>query len=116
MRGILSLIVLFAVLPACSGPNRLATPNLVHPGTEEHQQARAQVFEPYPENEPGPPIVGARPREYQDPKAEVLRVQPRLGDPILAPSPQCQTPQPPIAQPSIMTPPSAIYSPPGVTQ
>jgi hypothetical protein len=113
MRWILSMIALSAVLPACCGC--LAVPNLSHPGTEAHQQARAQVFEPYPENEPGPPIVGARPREYQDPRAEVLRVQPRQGEPILAPCPASQVPQAPIAQPTIITQPPAIYYPPGVT-
>ncbi len=112
MRRILSLIALSAVLPACAGC--VAWPNLAHPGNEEHQQARAQVFEPYPENEPGPPIVGARPREYQDPRAEVLRVQPRIGEPILTPCPQSQVPEAPIVQPPIVTPPPAIYNPPGM--
>jgi hypothetical protein len=114
MRGILSLIALSTVLPTCCGC--LALPNLAHPGTEEYQQARAKVFEPYPENEPGPPVVGARPREYQDPRAEVLRVQPREGEPILAPVPQSQVSQAPIAQPPIVTPPPAIYCPPGLQQ
>jgi len=111
MRGILSLIALSAVLPAFSGC--VAVPNLSHPGTEDHQQARAQVFEPYPENEPGPPVVGARPREYQDPRAEVLRVQPRIGEPILAPYPQSPAP---IVQPPIATAPPTIYCPPATTQ
>ncbi|MEI8375439.1 MAG: hypothetical protein WCJ35_21680 [Planctomycetota bacterium] len=111
MRWILFLTALSIVLPACRGPDRLATPNLIPPfGSVDHQQARAQVFEPFPENEPGPPVVGARPREYQDPRAEVLRVQPRIGEPILTPCPQMQIP---IAQPTIVTPPPAIYNPPG---
>ena len=102
MRGILSLIALSAVLPTCCGC--LAMPNLAHPGTEDHQQARAQVFEPYPENELGPPVVGARPREYQDPRAgSHFELQPRPGEPILAPCPQSQVPQAPIAQPPIVT-------------
>jgi len=115
MRGILSLIALSAVLPICCGCRCLATPDLSHPGTEAHQQARAQVFEPYPENEPGPPVVGARPREYQDPRAEVTRVQPRLGEPILVPCPPSGVPQAPVAQPPVVTPPPAIYYPPGMT-
>ncbi len=73
MRGIVSLIILSAVLPA--GCSNVSTPNLVHPGTEEHQQARAYIFEPYPENGPGPPIVGARPREYQDPRPSFAVLQ-----------------------------------------
>ena len=116
MRGILSLIALSAVLPACCGC--LAMPNLAHPGTEEHQQARAQVFEPYPENDPGPPVVGARPREYQDPRAEVTRASSqRPGDPILAPCPQSQAAAP-IAQPPIVTAATgdlAVVPPDGLT-
>jgi len=113
MREILALIVLSVMLPTCGGCGKTAMPNLFHPGTEAHQQARAEVFEPYPENEPGPPVVGSRPREYQDPRAEVLRVQRRIGEPILAPCPQTQTP---VAQPPIVTPPPTIYYPPGIAQ
>ncbi len=120
MARILALIALLVVLPPCCGcvtqVGGFALPNFSHPGTEAAQQARAQVYEPYPENEPGPPVVGARPREYQDPKAEVLRVQPRLGEPVFTPSPQAQVPQQPISQPPIITPPAAIYCPPGTTQ
>jgi hypothetical protein len=120
MRGIRSLIALTVALSICSGCSAdgskfagFTLPNFSHPGTEATQQTRAQVFEPYPENEPGPPVVGARPREYEDPRAEVLRVQPRLGEPILTPLPQAQPPQAPIGQPTIVTPPAAIYCPPG---
>jgi len=113
MRGIITKISLMALLPACGGC--LATPNLAHPGTEPYQQARARVWEPYPENEPGPPVVGARPREYQEPTAEPNRVMPRLGEAVVAPSAQA-VPQPPLAQPPIVTAPPAIYNPPCATQ
>jgi hypothetical protein len=120
MSRILILIALLLLLPTCCGcATKVAgftLPNVSHPGTEATQQARAQVYEPYPENEPGPPVVGGRPREYQDPRAEVLRVQPRLGEPVFAPSPQLQVPQQPISQPPIVTPPPAIYCPPAATQ
>ncbi len=56
-------------------------PNWSHPGPAEYQQRQAQMFDPYPETEPGPEIVGARPMEYDKPAAEVLRVQPPL-DPM----------------------------------
>ncbi|MGO9111255.1 MAG: hypothetical protein ACLP9L_18675 [Thermoguttaceae bacterium] len=123
MRRVLSLVALSVVLPACSGC--LSTPNLSHPGTEANQQARAELFEPYPENDLGPPVVGARPREYQDPRSSftVLRdmqqdrvAGSRLGEPILAPCPQSPITQAPIDQPPIVTPPPAIYYPPGMTQ
>ncbi len=117
MRGILSLIVSSAVLQACCGC--LASPNFSHPGTEECQQARARVFEPYPDNDAGPPVAGARPREYQEPRPAFAELQdmqrPRPGEPILAPCPQSQVPQMPIDQPPIVTAPPAIYVPPTAT-
>jgi hypothetical protein len=111
MRWAMVMIALSAPL-SCSGC--VALPNLAHPGSEERQQARAQVFEPYPESEPGPPVIGGRPREYQNPRAEVVRVQPRIGEPVLAPCQQA-LPQPQIAQPQVVTPPAEIYYPPGTS-
>jgi hypothetical protein len=110
MRGKLLPIAVLLVLPACGGC--LAMPNVVHPGSEPYQQARARIFEPYPENETGPPVVGAMPREYQ-PIAEPDRVMPRPGEVILWPYAKPPV-QPPVAQPPIVTPPAAIYSPPCV--
>ena len=120
MRGIMSLAALSAVLPACCGC--LSVPNLDHPGTERDQQARARYFEPYPDNDAGPPVAGARPREYQEPRPSFAVLQdmqqdrlagPRPGEPILAPCPQSQAP---IAQPPIVTAPPAIYCPPTAKQ
>ena len=95
MRGILPLIALSVVLPACTGPERLATPRITPPyGSVDNQQDWAQFHEPYPENGPGPPIAGARPREYQEPRAEVTRALQRpVVVPALAPCPQSQAPQ-----------------------
>jgi hypothetical protein len=109
MRGMLSLIAVLLVFSACCGC--LAPPNVVHPGSVDYQQARARIFEPYPENEPGPPIVGARPREYQNPVAEPDRVMPRPGETILWPVPQACA-QPPLAQPPIITSPPQVLGPP----
>ncbi|MGA2620889.1 MAG: hypothetical protein ABSF26_24975 [Thermoguttaceae bacterium] len=89
-----------AVAAACTaaGSGCLAPPRLLHPGTEKQQQARAQRFEPYPEPDTGPPIVGARPPDYQYPRAEVLRVQPRLGE---WPGQPCPAPPDGAVQPSL---------------
>jgi hypothetical protein len=56
----------------CRGMGR---PGMAAPGPASYQQTLAQQFDPYPENETGPPIVGARPREFQQPIAETPRVQ-----------------------------------------
>lgn len=53
----------------------LAPPSFRHPGTAQYQQRRAERFDPYPETDAGPAIVGGRPRQYEKPPAEVLRTR-----------------------------------------
>ncbi len=69
-------VILVVGISGCRG---LVPPNWSHPGPAQYQQAQAERFDPYPENEPGPKIVGARPLEYEKPPAEVLRVQPSIN-------------------------------------
>jgi len=63
------------VVVEASGCAGLDRPNWFHPGPAQEQQLRAQRFDPYPENEPGPAITGARPREYEKPVPEVDRAR-----------------------------------------
>jgi hypothetical protein len=63
----------------------VARPKVIDPGTERYKQARAQRFDPYPQNDMGPAVVGGRPRDFQNPPAEVLRVQPRKDSPAAYP-------------------------------
>ncbi len=53
----------------------VAFPRLLHPGSEEYQQVRAERFDPYPLNDVGPPIVGGRPMAYDMPAPWAERVQ-----------------------------------------
>jgi len=53
----------------------LGTPNWLHPGPAPYQQQRAEKFDPYPETDSSPTIVGARPREYDAPAAETTRAR-----------------------------------------
>ena len=76
-----TLLTTAALATVVAGCRNLAPPNFAYPGTAEYQQSMAQRFDPYPENESGPAIVGARPMEYEKPPAEVLRVQPPV-DPL----------------------------------
>lgn len=81
MKNIWTLVVAAVLASGAAGCRNLAPPNWSCPGPAEYQQSLAQRFDPYPENEPGPAIIGARPMEYTNPPAEVLRVQPPL-DPL----------------------------------
>jgi len=55
------------------GCSSLAPPSFYNPGPAAYQQSRALRFDPYPEVEPAPEIVGARPLEYEKPLDEVYR-------------------------------------------
>lgn len=52
-------------------------------GSVDRQKSRAVVFDPYPLNDIGPPIVGGRPREYANPLPEAARneLTPRATSP-----------------------------------
>ena len=60
---------------ALAGCRSLAPPNFARPGTAQYQRSMAQQFDPYPENEAAPAVVGGRPLGYQKPAAEVLRAR-----------------------------------------
>ncbi|MCA9259815.1 MAG: hypothetical protein KDA61_11475 [Planctomycetales bacterium] len=78
-------------------------PHLNHPGPAPYQRGNAIEFDPYPQNDVGPEIVGGRPREYDKPLDEVRRA--RQHDPYL--------PSPPPAPPIISG--GAVVDPGGVT-
>jgi hypothetical protein len=71
-----SLILLLATASFAAGCCRHYPPiNLFQPGSAGQQQARTSRFDPYPDPDAGPEIVGGRPRDFQEPVAEPKRVQ-----------------------------------------
>ncbi len=70
-----SLAVALLLVSGLVGCRNLSLPSFFRPGPAKYQQSQAQRFDPYPENEPGPEIVGSRPQDYQKPPAEVLRAR-----------------------------------------
>ena len=76
MKNHTRILLAAALVMVLAGCRNLEPPNFSCPGTAAYQQSMAQRFDPYPENEPGPAIVGARPRGYEKPPPEILRVQP----------------------------------------
>lgn len=64
--------VLALVAGGCAGMGR---PNWFHPGPAAYQQKRAERFDPYPEPDVAPEVVGARPREFQKPAPEPERAR-----------------------------------------
>jgi hypothetical protein len=74
-RIILSFVVLLTLTAADA---RALPPWMGNATMERHEQNVAQKFDPYPSVGFGPEVVGGRPREYLEPRAQVLQVQPRL--------------------------------------
>lgn len=70
--------VMLMHLAACSSTIRY--PRLASPGTAGFQRHNAEQFDPYPQNDMGPEIVGGRPPDYAVPVPEVQRA--RQGMPI----------------------------------
>jgi hypothetical protein len=67
---------LVAVLVAAgmlAGCRDISGPNWTHPGTTEEQRAWAERYNPYPETNIGPDVVGGRPREFQNQISEPAR-------------------------------------------
>ncbi len=69
-RGWLFLCAMAAILCGCrSDRPRLMKP----PGTIEQQRLDATIFDRYPDVDSGPPVVGGRPRGYENPLSESER-------------------------------------------
>ncbi len=63
--------VLLTGLAGCG----MERPRLLHPGPAAYQQKKAERFDPYADNDIGPEVVGARPRDYQKPIPEPSRAR-----------------------------------------
>ncbi len=78
-RSILAISLLMASA-ACLGCRSTAMPTIVPSGSAEYQQQVGNKFDPYPDPDVGPPVVGGRPRDYQNPVSEPQRA--RFWNPI----------------------------------
>ncbi len=58
-----------ATTVGCTLPRPLFAP----PGPVRYQQNNASYHDPYADNDAGPEVVGARPRDFQKPSAEPVR-------------------------------------------
>ncbi|NLF08244.1 MAG: membrane or secreted protein [Pirellulaceae bacterium] len=72
-------IAVLLCLVALAGCRTLAQPAWSKPGSADVQRARALRYDPYPESEPGPALVGVRPREYEVAPPEPSRARWHLG-------------------------------------
>ncbi len=70
-----NVVALFLLLPLTACSSRVHKPTLLHPGPANFQRNNATQFDPFPQNDMGPEIVGGRPREFQKPPNEVTRAR-----------------------------------------
>lgn len=68
----LGLLMVVGTL-GCAGGQRM--PDIFHPGTTSAQQNKSVRFDPYPQPNMGPTMVGARPRDYEKPIPETDRAR-----------------------------------------
>ena len=67
-----SLIVAAVSLSGCRG---IYVPSFQGPGSADYQRAWAQRYDPYPENQVGPEVLGGRPREFEETRSEPQRAR-----------------------------------------
>ncbi|MEM8944742.1 MAG: hypothetical protein AAGD11_06115 [Planctomycetota bacterium] len=72
MRCLISVVLVFS-LTGCS--SSVFIPRILSPGPAPFQRNNAQQFDPYPQNDLGPEIVGGRPLGYMIPPDEVTRAR-----------------------------------------
>ena len=62
----IALLLVSLSFAGCYSPY-IRTPNFAHPGTAAEQRADAERFDPYPDPDAGPPVLGGRPPGYTRP-------------------------------------------------
>ena len=81
-------------------------PNFGPPGTIGMQRSRAVLHDPFPSDELGPVIVGARPKGFERPQSEATNLQDVRGS-LFTTNSAFQTVPGPAAQPTFTPPPQA---------
>jgi hypothetical protein len=92
MKTLVLLLLGAALLTGAAGCSDMSPPDLFNAGPARYQQLRAERFDPYPENDIAPAVVGGRPLGYQKPIAEPSRARWQLKNPFARRSAQ----QPPM--------------------
>lgn len=81
MRNLMGLLLLLAICGCQNNPFGRWASAQYGQGSIERQKARAVVTDPYPLNDIGPEVVGARPREFAYPMPEAARNELTARDP-----------------------------------
>jgi len=79
LTSILGRILLLGIAIGLAGCKTTETPNWLHPGSQQTQEARVLRYDPYPEPNTGTNVDGTRPRNYDKPTPEPERARWHLG-------------------------------------
>jgi hypothetical protein len=79
LKSIFGQILALGAILGLSGCKTTETPNWLHPGSEQTQQARTLRYDPYPEPGIGTNVDGTRPRDFDKPTPEPERARWHLG-------------------------------------
>jgi hypothetical protein len=91
-----TLSVLTIISAGCHSPY-IRTPNFANPGTAAQQRADAERFDPYPDPDAGPPVVGGRPLGFTRPLTDTEWARRYVAPPgALQPSPVVTLPAAPV--------------------
>lgn len=112
-RKLIAALAASALLPIAACSPKIRRPQLLHPGPANVQRNNAEQFDPYPQTDMGPEIVGGRPPDYLVPVPEVERAN-QFRDSHPAPALPILTPAQPVYLPG--PPPAAIPAAPVYSQ
>lgn len=94
----------------CHSPY-IRTPNFAHPGTAAEQRADAERFDPYPDPDAGPPVLGGRPPGFTRPLTDTEWARRYVAPPgALQPAPVVTLPGSPV----VTNPFTPIAAPPAL--
>lgn len=94
----------------------IRTPNLAHPGTAAEQRADAERFDPYPDPELGPPVLGGRPPGFTRPLTETEWARRYVAPPggMQPPAVITLPAAPAVSDPFVTGAPPAAVAPPAI--
>ena len=75
MKYSLHLVALLAKAGTLAGCAQTSRPKWLNPGSSERQAHQAERWDPYPEEDVGPEILGGRPKGFEHPVAEPRRAR-----------------------------------------
>jgi hypothetical protein len=106
-----AILLITGAFVGCYSPY-FRTPNFAHPGTAAEQRADAERFDPYPDPDAGPPVLGGRPPGFTRPLTDTEWARRYVAPPgALQPSTVISIPAAPVTNPFAPPPAPPTFQP-----